>query len=115
MASPSPSTAPRHSLVLVTTDSEAAAQALAHTLVEQHLAACVNLLPVQSVYRWQGQIEQASEWQLLIKTDWACLDTLQTVIHQHHSYEVPEIIALPIEAGSGPYLAWISQETAQAR
>lgn len=110
-----PSSAPRHGVVLVTTDSEAAAQALARTLVEQRLAACVNILPVQSVYRWQGQIEQAAEWQLLIKTDWACLDELKTALHQQHSYDLPEIIALPIEAGSEPYLAWISQETAQAR
>lgn len=113
MASNSTPAAPRHGVVLVTTDSESAAQALARTLVEQRLAACVNILPIQSVYRWQDQIEQAAEWQLLIKTDWACLHDLQAAIHEQHSYDLPEIIALPIESGSGPYLAWISQETAQ--
>lgn len=112
MASSSPTT-PRHGVVLVTTDSEVAAQALARALIERRLAACVNIFPIQSVYRWQGEIEQAAEWQLLIKTDWACLDELQTAICQHHNYDLPEIIALPIEAGSEPYLAWISQETAQ--
>ncbi len=108
-----PSPTPRHGVVLVTTDSEAAAQALARALIEKRLAACVNIFPIQSVYRWQGEIEQSAEWQLLIKTDWACLDKLQSAICQHHSYDLPEIIALPIEAGSEPYLAWISQGTAQ--
>ncbi len=96
-------------LVLVTAASEAEAENLAKSLVENKLAACVSLLPIRSVYSWQGEIHSESEWQLLIKTDLAKFEVLKTKIQELHSYEVPEIIAIPIIAGSEAYLNWIGQ------
>ncbi|WP_449467849.1 divalent-cation tolerance protein CutA [Stenotrophomonas humi] len=88
------------------------AQALAHLLVERRLAACVNLLPpMRSVYRWQGQIEQAQEVQLLIKTCADRLEALTIAIQQEHPYELPEIIAISPSAGLPAYLEWIRVQT----
>lgn len=98
-------------LVLVTIDSEANALALAQKLVEARLAACVSLAPVQSVYRWQGTLHQDQEWQLTLKTDLRRFDDLTRFITQHHPYEVPEIIALPLVAGSTAYLSWLAEQT----
>jgi periplasmic divalent cation tolerance protein len=98
-------------LVLVTIDSEANAQTLAQQLVEARLAACVSLTPVQSVYRWQGAIQHDQEWQLTIKTDLSRFDALAQFITQHHPYEVPEIIAIPLAAGSTAYLTWLAAQT----
>jgi len=95
-------------VVLSTCDSEERAVVLARTLVEQRLAACVNILPgARSIYRWQGKIEDASEWVLVIKTRRALFARLHETIAKTHSYEVPEVIALPILDGSEPYLAWL--------
>jgi periplasmic divalent cation tolerance protein len=94
-------------VVLVTVGTEAEAQALAQHLVEGHLAACVSIMPIQSIYRWQGQVESAAEWQLVIKTDLGQFEALAIAIGQHHSYDVPEIIALPITHGLTPYLDWM--------
>lgn len=99
-----------HSVVLVTASSQKEALAIASALVESRLAACVSLIPIHSVYTWQGEIHREQEWQLLIKTDLAQFETLATKIKELHSYEVPEIIALPIIAGSEPYLRWISEQ-----
>jgi periplasmic divalent cation tolerance protein len=83
---------------------------LAETLVTDGLAACVNLLPgVESVYRWQGKIERDSEILLLIKSDDAHFGALKDTIVSLHPYDVPEIIAVPVEAGHEPYLEWIDQ------
>jgi periplasmic divalent cation tolerance protein len=98
-------------LVLVTIDSEANAQALAQKLVEARLAACVSLAPVQSVYRWQHTLHHDQEWQLTIKTDLRRFDDLAQFITQHHPYEVPEILALPLVAGSTAYLTWLAEQT----
>lgn len=96
-------------LVLCTCPDRPCADALAEGLVRQRLAACVNILPgVESVYRWEGQIERAGELLLLIKTEQLSLAALQDHIQQHHPYQVPEIIALPIVAGSTDYLQWVS-------
>lgn len=97
-----------YGVVLVTAGSQQEAEAIATSLVESQLAACVNILPIQSVYTWQGKINQEQEWQLLIKTDLAQFSNLEAKIRELHSYEVPEIIALPILAGSQSYLNWIS-------
>jgi periplasmic divalent cation tolerance protein len=89
-----------------------AAEAMARSLVERRLAACVNILPaVQSVYRWQGAIEEATESSLLIKTSSARYAELEQAIKDMHPYELPEIIALPIQAGLPAYLEWLLQET----
>ena len=103
--------ASRYGLVLVTVGSEAEAKAIAQTLVSERLAACVNLFPIQSIYRWQGEVQQDTEWQLFIKTDLHRFAELETRIRALHSYEVPEIIALPIQAGSAPYMAWLAEQT----
>lgn len=99
-----------YGVVLVTAGSRAEAEAIATALVNSQLAACVSLVPIHSVYTWQGVLHQEEEWQLLIKTDLAQFQTLETKIRELHSYEVPEIIALPIVAGSQPYLQWISEQ-----
>lgn len=97
-----------YGVVLVSAGSVEEAQAIATTLVKSKLAACVNLVPIQSIYTWQGELHQEQEWQLLIKTDLSQFSTLEAKIRELHSYEVPEIIALPIVAGSKSYLDWIS-------
>ena len=101
-------------LVLTNVTDLECAQLVARTLVEARLAACVNLLPaVHSIYRWQGQIEEATEITLLIKTTSQQIDSLQKAIVKLHPYDVPEIIATPIVAGYAPYLQWIATETAK--
>lgn len=96
-------------VVLVTAASETEAEQIAKSLVENKLAACVSLSPIRSIYTWQGEIHSESEWQLLIKTDLAKFEALKTKVQELHSYEVPEIIALEIIAGSEAYLNWIGQ------
>ncbi|MFM7325603.1 MAG: divalent-cation tolerance protein CutA [Nodosilinea sp.] len=105
------STDPDLGLVLVTIDSEANGLALARQLVESHLAACVSLTPIQSIYRWQGQVQAEPEWQLVIKTNLTRLAQISQLITQHHPYDLPEIIALPIIAGLTSYLSWVRQAT----
>lgn len=100
-------TAPNYGIVLVTAPSSEQGQAIACALVESQLAACVSLFPVQSIYSWQGEMQNESEWQLLIKTDLNLFSALEAKIQALHSYEVPEIIALPILQGSAAYLNWI--------
>jgi periplasmic divalent cation tolerance protein len=88
------------------------AKAIARQLVECRLAACVNILPgVQSVYQWQGAVEEAGEVTLLIKTVRARYPEVESAIRSAHPYQVPEIVALPIEAGLPAYVDWIVQET----
>ena len=100
-------------LVLTNLPDLDSARSLARVLVESRLAACVNLMPgVQSVYRWQGEIEQASEITLLIKTTQRHYAPLQQTILSQHPYELPEVIALPVSDGHAPYLRWVATETA---
>ncbi|GFE67584.1 divalent-cation tolerance protein CutA [Chroococcus sp. FPU101] len=96
-----------YGIILVTASSEDEAKMLASTLVSSKLAACVNLVPIQSIYTWQEQIHSEPEWQLIIKTDLTHFQTITQKIQELHSYDVPEIIALPIVAGSQSYLNWI--------
>lgn len=70
----------------------------------------MTLLPVQSIYRWQGEVHKDEEWQLLIKSDQGRFAELEAKVRELHSYEVPEIIALPIVAGSSQYLQWILEQ-----
>ncbi|MCC5896840.1 MAG: divalent-cation tolerance protein CutA [Phormidium sp. GEM2.Bin31] len=94
-------------VVLVTAASAEEAQTLARTLVAEKLAACVSRFPVQSTYTWEGNIEDDDEWQLVIKTHRRQFQRLEGRVQELHSYDVPEIIALPIEMGSAAYLNWI--------
>ncbi len=97
-------------IVLSTAGSAEEAQKIAHALVERRLAACVNVLgPMQSVYRWKGAVESAEEYLLVIKTTFAGFVQVCDAIRELHSYELPECILLPIEAGSEPYLKWIAE------
>jgi periplasmic divalent cation tolerance protein len=99
-----------HILVLCTCGSEAEAEEIAEHLVSENLAACVNVsAPVRSVYRWQGKVESAPEWLLTIKTTRGRFDELSGAIQSLHSYELPEIIAVPLTAGFPPYLKWIGE------
>jgi periplasmic divalent cation tolerance protein len=98
-------------VVLVTTASETEAENLAIALINERLAACVSIYPIRSLYRWQGQIEKESEWQLVIKTNLKQFEQLSAKIQAIHSYAVPEIIALPIIAGSQSYLDWLATHT----
>lgn len=92
------------------------AKKLARHLLEQHLAACVNILPaVHSIYRWQGALEETTEVTLQIKTTQALYGELEVAIKSMHPYEVPEIIALPVIEGSPAYLDWVRQETNKDR
>ena len=94
-------------------DDSESAEALARSLVEEKLAACVSILPAMtSIYRWQGAIERSVERQLVIKTTRAILPALQARFVELHSYELPEFIVVDIHAGSSDYLAWIVREAA---
>ncbi|WP_455357361.1 divalent-cation tolerance protein CutA [Streptomyces sp. SYSU K217416] len=98
--------------VLTTTDSAAKASALAHGAVEARLAACAQIVgPVTSVYRWEGAIETAHEWQVLFKTTAARYGVLEAHLKAVHDYDTPEIIATPVVRGSEEYLAWVAEET----
>ncbi|WP_088892766.1 divalent-cation tolerance protein CutA [Leptolyngbya ohadii] len=99
-----------YGIVLVTAGSETEAETIAAQLVEAHLAACVNLIPIRSIYTWKGEVHRDPEWQLVIKTDLRQFDRLEAKIRELHSYEVPEIVALPIVRGSEPYLNWIAEQ-----
>ena len=99
-------------LVLTNLPDQATAESLAAELVENRLAACVNILrPCRSIYRWQGIIETAEEIPLLIKTTPTRYPALEQMIRSRHPYTTPEIIALPVALGLPEYLGWIDTET----
>lgn len=103
--------APR--IVLVTAPSEAVALDLARTVVDEGLAACVNVVPgLRSIYRWKGAVEEAHEVLLLLKTRLDRVDTLRDRVVALHPYDVPEFIVLPVEGGLDAYLSWIRSEAA---
>lgn len=99
-------------VVLTTTSSREDARTLAGKLVENRLAACVQLMPIESVYSWKGAVQSDNEILLLIKTRRELYAALEAFIRQMHSYEVPEIIQLPVDAGSDAYLRWMASVTA---
>jgi periplasmic divalent cation tolerance protein len=102
----------RYALLYVTTGSRDEAIMIGRAVVEEHLAACANVLPAMtSIYHWQGAIEQADESVLLLKTISDLVDQVTRRIVELHSYECPCVIALPIESGHPPYLQWIGDST----
>ena len=99
-------------LVITNLPNRDSASKLAHALIEKRLAACINILsPCRSVYRWQGKIEDAEEFPLLIKTTRDRYAALEAAIRAGHPYELPEIIAVPLNAGLPAYLDWVETET----
>jgi periplasmic divalent cation tolerance protein len=100
-------------LVLTNLPDRAAAERLAGMVIEKQLAACVNILaPCRSVYRWKGAVQHDEEHPMLIKTSAERYPELEQALRAGHPYELPEIIAVPIERGLPAYLAWVAQETA---
>lgn len=100
-------------LILTNLPDRVSAETLATRLIEERLAACVNILaPCRSIYRWQGAIEKADEVPLLIKTTSERYTALEAMVHSHHPYELPELIAIPITQGLPDYLAWVNGEIA---
>jgi periplasmic divalent cation tolerance protein len=101
-------------LVLTNLPDAYSAHALAGALVEARLAACVSILaPCRSVYRWQGKLENAEEVPVLIKTTAARYAELEAAIRARHPYELPEIIAVPVDCGLPAYLEWVTAETTE--
>jgi periplasmic divalent cation tolerance protein len=99
-------------VILTTCASEEEAVKIARALVEESLAACVNVVsPVRSIYRWEGKIWDEKEWLLIIKTGRERFEQLESKIKSLHSYSVPEIICLPVVEGSFAYLEWLEEMT----
>jgi periplasmic divalent cation tolerance protein len=95
-------------IILVTAPGRAEAERIAQTLVDERLAACVNIIGgVRSIYRWQEAVESADEVLLLIKTRHEAVDPVCKRVHELHSYQVPEFLVLSVEGGSEAYLAWL--------
>ena len=100
-------------VVLVTAPTPERAAEIARALVEERLAACGNVVPgLRSIYRWEGKVQDDPEALLVLKTTRARFEALRDRVLALHPYEVPEVLALPVEAGSAAYLAWIGRETA---
>jgi periplasmic divalent cation tolerance protein len=99
-------------VVFTTCGSEEEARKLAAALIEKRMAACVNITaPVTSVYRWKGVVEEAKEWILIIKSRRERFEELRVLLEGAHSYELPEVLAIPVVEGSPNYLAWVEDET----
>lgn len=100
----------RNYVVFVTVPSEAEAARIGRTLVEERLAACANVTgQIRSIYRWQDAIEDDAEFLMILKTSQVSLDALIARASELHSYDVPEVIALPIQQGYAPYMNWIAE------
>jgi periplasmic divalent cation tolerance protein len=102
--------------VVTTTAGAEEARRIAEALVEKRLAGCVQIVgPIESIYRWQGKIERAQEWQLWIKARSSQFAEVEWAIRALHSYEVPEVLATPVVVGSESYLTWLRSETDSSR
>jgi periplasmic divalent cation tolerance protein len=103
---------PGYLVVFITTSSYEEARKIADTLVDRKKAACVNIIPkVNSLFRWKGKIEEAEESLMVVKTRAELFSEVVSLVKSIHSYEVPEIIALPIVEGNPDYLEWLKKET----
>ncbi len=109
-----PMDSPGEIIVLITAPKEEEALVMAKAVVESKLAACVNLVRnIRSIYRWQGAIEDDSETLMVVKTRTSLLAALTEKVKELHSYDVPEVIALPIIGGSQEYIQWLNESTQQ--
>jgi periplasmic divalent cation tolerance protein len=100
-------------IALTTLPADADVEAFGKALVEDRLAACVNVLPeMTSIYRWEGKVEKSAERQVIIKTTAARLADLRDRIRELHTYDVPEFVVVPILSGSEEYLKWVGESTA---
>ncbi len=98
-------------VVFVTTGSESEAKTISYKLVQDGLVACVNIIPtVQSIFQWEGRVTEEQECLLILKTTVNAFRAVEAAVKAHHSYSVPEIIALPIQMGSSEYLSWIRRQ-----
>mgnify|MGYP000636574939 CR=1 FL=1 len=105
-----------YKLVLTTSPDLPTAHLLAEGLVEKKLAACVNIIPsIVSIYKWQGEVEQSQESQLIVKTVERNLPDIDSFIKQHHPYDIPELLVLDITDGSENYLNWLNTELSQEK
>ena len=111
---PAPLQAQDFGLSLTTLPSEAQAVALAQAIVAQGLGACVQIIPLRSIYRWEGQVCNETEWQLSIKLPRAGFEALSQFIRSQHPYQVPELVMLPFLAGSDDYLGWVAAQVSGA-
>jgi len=100
-------------VVMTTAGTEEEAHRLAEGLVSGKLAACVQVMPVTSTYIWQGELHRDPEWLLLIKTTAARYSDVEAFIREHHSYQVPEVVQVPIQRGLEAYLDWVGSSVAQ--
>ncbi len=100
--------------IYITASDEAEARKIGKTLVEERLAACVNIHPIQSIYRWEGEIEEEGEAAMLVKTRTELVDKVIKRVKELHSYEVPCIVSLSIDKGYPDYLKWIEESTEKA-
>lgn len=99
----------QHAIVMTTTDDPAEAAELARRLVEERLAGCVQVTAVTSTYRWEGEVTTADERLLLIKTRADRVAAVEAFLSEHHSYDTPEVIEVPITSGASQYLGWIDE------
>ncbi len=100
-------------IVLCTAPDPETARTIARAIVDERLAACASMTPqIQSIYLWQGKVEEENETQILFKTNAACYPALEKRILELHPYEVPEIIACPVTSGLNSYLLWVNENTA---
>jgi periplasmic divalent cation tolerance protein len=100
-----------HVVIMTTAGSREEARRLARGLVEGRLAACVQMVPVESVYEWDGEVREDAEILLLAKTRRDRYADVETHLRAHHSYDIPEIVAVPVEAGLAAYLGWVDRQT----
>lgn len=100
-----------YSVVITTTQGAEVAEALAKGILQERLGACVQIQQIKSLYNWKGEVCTEPECLLMIKTQTSLFADLQNYIKSHHTYETPEIIMLPVSAGSLEYLSWIAKET----
>ena len=99
-------------IIFTTAGSHEEASKIAHALVERRLAACVNIVPqIESIYRWQGKVETAQEWLLLIKTQADLFERVRDTVKELHSYDLPECVMVEVTAGSKEYLDWIVENS----